>query len=468
MSAAPEPIEHLLRELAPQVLGSITRRFRDFSAAEDAVQEALLAAALKWPRDGLPENPRAWLIQVAARRRMDQIREETARRRREDRAAPPVETHAPDPDTVAWPDDTLVLLFLCCHPALSAASAIALTLRAVGGLTTAEIARAFLVPEATMAQRISRAKQSIRSSGVAFQMPGGDERAQRLKSVLHVLYLMFNEGYVASAGPDLQLSLIHIYACIRDRSSGVAFQMPGGDERAQRLKSVLHVLYLMFNEGYVASAGPDLQRPDLTREAIRLTRVLHRLMPEEAEVSGLLALMLLTDARRSARTGPAQELIPLAEQDRSLWDAGQISEGIALLTAALPKGSIGPYQLQAAISAVHAEAARAEETDWPQILALYDLLRAMSGSPIVMLNHAVATAMVRGPSAGLELLDCLEREGHLAGHHRFYAVRAHLREMAGDTGQAVADYSAAADRTSSQPERIYLLARAARLTSSSR
>lgn len=413
MSAAPEPIEHLLRELAPQVLGSITRRFRDFSAAEDAVQEALLAAALKWPHDGLPENPRAWLIQVAARRRMDQIREETARRRREDRAAPPVETHPPDPDTVAWPDDTIVLLFLCCHPALSAASAIALTLRAVGGLTTAEIARAFLVPEATMAQRISRAKQSI-------------------------------------------------------RSSGVAFQMPGGDERAQRLKSVLHVLYLMFNEGYVASAGPDLQRPDLTREAIRLTRVLHRLMPEEAEVSGLLALMLLTDARRSARTGPAQELIPLAEQDRSLWDAGQISEGIALLTAALPKGSIGPYQLQAAISAVHAEAARAEETDWPQILALYDLLRAMSGSPIVMLNHAVATAMVRGPSAGLELLDCLERQGHLAGHHRFYAVRAHLREMAEDPGQAAADYSAAADRTSSQPERIYLLARAARLTSSSR
>ncbi|HEY6342505.1 MAG TPA: sigma-70 family RNA polymerase sigma factor [Bryobacteraceae bacterium] len=403
--------EHLLRELAPHVLGAVIRRFHDFSSAEDAVQEALLAAAVQWPSDGLPENPRAWLIQVAARRMTDHIRQEVARRRRETEAAQEADTVARAFEVASDPyqHDTLVLLFMCCHPALTVPSAIALTLRAVGGLTTVEIAKAFLVPEATMAQRISRAKQSIRSSGVPFRMP---TRA----------------------------------------------------ERAQRLRAVMHVLYLMFNEGYVASAGSQLQRLDLTREAIRLTRILHELVPEEGEVAGLLALMLLTDARRAARTGPAQELIPLSQQDRCLWDAGEISEGTALLTAALPGGSIGPYQLQAAISAVHSEAARAEDTDWPQILALYELLKRMSDNPMVMLNHAIAVAMVRGPAAGLELLDRLDQDGRLAGHHRLHAVRAHLLEIAGDTDGAVTHYRIAAGCTSSQPEQVYLLTQAAWLS----
>lgn len=403
--------EHLLRELAPQVLGVVIRRFRDFSAAEDAVQEALLAAAMQWPNEGLPENPRAWLIQVAARRMTDHIRQEVARRRRETEAAPEADAAAPEFEIGSDPyqDDTLVLLFMCCHPALTVPSAIALTLRAVGGLTTAEIAKAFLVPEATMAQRISRAKQSI-------------------------------------------------------RSSGVPFRMPGGEERAQRLRAVTHVLYLMFNEGYVASAGSQLQRLDLTSEAMRLTRILHHLAPDETEVTGLLALMLLTDARRAARTGPAEELIPLSQQDRSLWDSREISEGTALLTAVLPKGSIGPYQLQAAISAVHSEAKRVEDTDWPQILALYDLLKRMSDNPVVTLNHAIAVAMVRGPAAGLELLNALDRDERLAGHHRLHAVRAHLLEMAGDTEGAVTQYRIAAGRTSSQPEQVYLLRQAARLS----
>ncbi|MGH9480913.1 MAG: RNA polymerase sigma factor [Terriglobales bacterium] len=403
--------EHLLRELAPQVLGAVIRRYRDFSAAEDAVQEALLAAALRWPHQGLPESPRAWLIQVAARRMIDHIRQETARRRRETESAREAYAVAPafELGSDLYQDDTLELLFMCCHPALTLASAIALTLRAVGGLTTSEIAKAFLVPEATMSQRISRAKQGI-------------------------------------------------------RSSGVPIRMPAGEEREQRLKAVTHVLHLIFNEGYVASAGPQLQRLDLTREAIRLTRILHHLLPDDSEVAGLLALMLLTDARRAARTGPAGELIPLSRQDRSLWDAGEISEGIALLTTVLPKGPIGPYQVQAAISAVHCEAARAEDSDWPQILALYELLQRMSDNPVVTLNHAVAVAMVKGPAAGLELLDRLDRDGRLAGHHRPHAVRAHLLEMAGDTEGAVTHYRLAAGRTLSQPEQLYLLTQAARLS----
>ncbi len=327
--------EQLLRELAPQVLGAVIRRFRDFSSAEDAVQEALVAAAVQWPREGVPDNPRAWLIQVASRRMTDHVRSEMSRRRRETAAA--MEIDAIAPGIQAEEDDTLILLFMCCHPALTPASAIALTLRAVGGLTTAEIANAFLVPEATMAQRISRAKTSI-------------------------------------------------------KSSGVGFRMPTNQERAQRLRAVLHALYLIFNEGYTSSAGPQLQRSDLSREAIRLTRAVHKLLPDDAEVAGLLALMLLTDARRAARTGSDGELIPLTKQDRTLWDRNEISEGVALLTATLPKGSVGAYQLQAAIAAVHDEAATAEDTDWPQILALYDLLKRMSGNPMVMLNHAIAAA----------------------------------------------------------------------------
>lgn len=402
--------EQLLRELAPQVLGALVRRFHDFAAAEDAAQEALLAAFTQWPREGVPENPRGWLIQVASRRMTDHVRSEIARRQRETAVAGDVEAAAPageiESDTET--DDTLILLFMCCHPALTSSSAIALTLRAVGGLTTAEIAHAFLVPEATMAQRISRAKQSIKASGVPFSL-------------------------------------------LSPR------------ERAERLRAVLHVLYLIFNEGYSSSTGAHLQRLDLAREAIRLTRCVKALLPDDAEVTGLLALMLLTDARRAARTGPGEELIPLNKQDRNLWDRAEISEGIELLTAALSKGSVGMYQLQAAVAAVHDEAVRAEDTDWPQILALYELLKRVSPSPMVTLNHAIATAMVHGASKGLELLKTLDSDESLAEHHRLDAVRAHLLEKLGDYESAVKHYRTAAGRTTSIPERNYLMAQAARL-----
>jgi RNA polymerase sigma factor (sigma-70 family) len=405
--------ELLLRELAPQVLGAVIRRFRDFTAAEDAVQEALIAAAMQWPGEGLPDNPRAWLIQVACRRMFDYQRIELARRRRETDAALQLDQLAPAPGTEngTEEDDTLILLFMCCHPALTSSSAIALTLRAVGGLTTAEIANAFLVPEATMAQRISRAKQSI-------------------------------------------------------KASGVPFRLPTDQDRAERLRTVLHVLYLIFNEGYTSSVGPELLRLDLSREAIRLTRAVQQLLPEDGDVAGLLALMLLTDARRAARTGPDGELIPLTKQDRTLWDQQKISEGVALLTATLPKGPVGAYQLQAAIAAVHDEASRPEDTDWPQILALYDLLKSISDNPMVLLNHAIAAAMVHGPSAGLELLNALDADGRLTGHHRLDAVRAHLLELAGDHPAAIAHYRIAARRTTSLPERNYLVTQAARLQES--
>ncbi|HEX5049574.1 MAG TPA: sigma-70 family RNA polymerase sigma factor [Gammaproteobacteria bacterium] len=405
--------EHLLRELAPQVLGAVVRRYRNFAAAEDAVQEALVAAAAQWPDEGVPNNPRAWLIQVAARRLTDQLRRELARRRRETelvRREPPESELAPPPEDaeLGEQDDTLLLLFMCCHPVLTPASAIALTLRAVGGLTTAEIANAYLVPEATMAQRISRAKEKIKDSGVPFAMP--TER-----------------------------------------------------EADERLASVLHVLYLVFNEGYASSIGDALQRADLVAEALRLTRAVRTLLPDDGEVAGLLSLMLLTDARRAARTGPGGELIPLAKQDRALWDRALVDEGVALISATLSRGSVGPYQLQAAIAAVHDEALRAEDTDWPQILALYGLLERMSDNPMVTLNRAVAVAMVHGPRAGLELLDTLRADPRLAEHYRLAAVRAHLHEMAGDAGAAIADYLAAAQRTTSIPERDYLHAQAAAL-----
>jgi RNA polymerase sigma factor (sigma-70 family) len=405
------PIEHLLREWTPKVLGAVVRRFGDFAAAEDAVQEALLAAAMQWPREGPPNNPRAWLTRVASRRMADHIRSESARRRRERElsleAAYTQESAAIEGSPTE--DDTLVLLFMCCHPALTSASAIALTLRAVGGLTTAEIAHAFLVPEATMAQRISRAKQSI-------------------------------------------------------NNSGIPFQLPSTEERAQRLRAVLHVLYLIFNEGYTSSGGPDLRRSDLSREALRLTRIIHNLQPDETEVAGLLALMLLTDARRLARTTPAGELIPLGQQDRALWDKQQIAEGVALISDTLPKGSVGPYQLQAAIAAVHDEAARTEDTDWLQILALYDLLMRLTDNPMVTLNHAIAAAMVHGAAKGLELLEPLKADPRIADHHRLDAVQAHLMELAGNRQGAVAHYRAAAGKTGSLPERNYLLTQAARLS----
>jgi RNA polymerase sigma factor (sigma-70 family) len=411
----PDPgVEDLLRGLAPQVLAALVRRYRQFDACEDAVQEALLLAATRWPADGVPDNPRGWLVTVASRRLMDEIRSEQSRRRREDAvmAATPQSAllGAPaDADPVADRDDSLSLLFLCCHPALSAPTQIALTLRAVGGLTTAQIAAAFLVPEATMAQRISRGKQSIKASGVPFAMP-------------------------AEA------------------------------ERGERLRAVLHVLYLVFNEGYTATAGPDLTAPQLSDEAIRLTRWLLRLLPDDAEVAGLLALMLLTDARRPARTLPDGSLVPLEEQDRAKWDRGRITEGVALITEALPRGHVGPYQLQAAIAAVHDEAEQMAATDWPQILALYELLEQVAPSPAVTLNRAVAVAMVSGPAAGLELLEALASDQRMANHHRFLATRAHLLEQAGDRAAAAASYRAAASRTASLPERRHLTARAARLS----
>jgi RNA polymerase sigma factor (sigma-70 family) len=401
-------VEDLLRELAPQVLGVLARRTARFDAAEDAVQEALLAAAATWPREGVPGNPRGWLITVASRRLTDELRGEQARRRREDVAAAQVPPG--EPETVDE-DDTLALLFFCCHPALSPASQVALTLRAVGGLTTAQIAAAFLVPEATMAQRISRAKQTIKAAGASF-------------------------------GPA------------------------SGPKHPEQLASGLHVLYVIFNEGYTASAGPELQRAELTREAIRLTRAVRALRPDDGEVAGLLALMLLTDARRAARARPDGSLVPLAEQDRSLWDRAAIEEGVALVSDALARSKPGPYQLQAAIAAVHAEAERAEDTDWPQILALYRVLDRIAPNPMVTLNEAVAVAMVHGPRAGLELLRALDRDGRVAEHHRLDAVRGHLLEMAGDREGARDRYRAAARRTTSLPGRRYLEGRAARLTPS--
>ncbi|GIF73503.1 RNA polymerase sigma factor [Asanoa siamensis] len=403
--------EELLRELAPQVLGALVRRYGHFDAAEDAVQEGLLAAATQWPAEGVPDDPRAWLIRVSSRRLIDQLRSEESRRLREEsdfRRDPAATRVAPPADEGAAGDDSLLLLFLCCHPAIAVPAQVALTLRAVGGLTTAEIASAFLVPEPTMGQRISRAKQKIKSSGLGFELP-----------------------------PPAQW--------------------------AARLDAVLQVLYLIFNEGYTSSSGPELARVELSAEAIRLARMLHRQLPDDGEAAGLLALMLLTDARRPARTGPGGELVPLDEQDRSRWDRTAIAEGVALVSAALSRTRPGAYQLQAAIAAVHDEAPDAKATDWPQVLALYDLLERVSDSPMVRLNKAVAVAMVSGPQAGLDLLATLDGDERVARHHRLAAVRAHLLELAGDTGGAAEEYRAAADRTLSEPEQRYLRDRADRL-----
>ena len=392
----------LLRDLAPRALGAIVRRYGHFADAEDAVQEALLAAATTWPADGTPDNPLAWLIRVAARKMTDHYRSDEARRRREELAASwslvpaePVPAH----------DDTLTLMLMCCHPALSPGAAIPLALRAVGGLTTREIAAAFLVPVATKAQRISRAKAKLKSSDEPFTLPPG--------------------------------------------------------EGSERLRSVLHVLYLIFNEGYAASDGPDLARTDLSGEAVRLARGVHAALPKDAEVTGLLALMLLTDARRPARTGPGGDLVPLEAQDRARWDRQLITEGLTLLTGALRQGEPGEYQLLAAIAALHDQAASYAGTDWPRILALYNRLEAMTGNPMVALNRAVAMAMTQGPDAGLALLDGLA--GQLGDHHRLHSVRAHLLEQAGDTGGAIAEFGAAATRTTNLRERDYLVTKAARL-----
>ncbi|MEU1235866.1 sigma-70 family RNA polymerase sigma factor [Micromonospora aurantiaca] len=409
-------VEDLLRTLAPQVLGVLVRRHGQFYACEDAVQEALLAAAVQWPEQGLPDRPRSWLVTVAARRLTDEWRSEHARREREVAVAvrqPAYATVAPpaDEDPPSG-DDTLRLLLLCCHPALPVSGQVALTLRAVGGLSTAEIARAYLVPEATMSQRIRRAKQRI-------------------------------------------------------EASGARFTLPSPADRDERLAAVLRVLYLVFNEGYTASSGEALHRAELTGEAIRLTRELRRLLPDDGEVAGLLALMLLTDAHRAARTGPDGELVPLAEQDRSRWDRDAVAEGVALVTEALTWSAPGPYQVQAAIAAVHAEAPAAEDTDWRQIVALYRVLARVAPNPMVTLNQAVAVAMVDGPRAGLSLLATLDADDRTAGHHRLAAVRAHLLDMAGDRTEARAAYLAAARATTSLPERRYLEVRAARLAGDS-
>lgn len=406
-------IEDLLRELSPQILGAVVRRAGDFDAAEDAVQEACIDATTQWADTGIPANPRGWLYRVAVRRLHDRTRSDAARQKREQHVADGANDNENGIALEAERDDTLVLLFMCCHASLSPSSAIALTLRAVGGLTTAEIARAFLVPEATMAQRISRAKQSI-------------------------------------------------------KNAGSTFDMPADAERADSLRSVLHVLYLMFNEGYSSSHGPELQRTDLAAEAIRITRLARTLLPNDAEVTGLLALMLLTHARRHARTTPGGELIPLDEQDRSLWDRANVEEGRALVAIALSKGNVGSYQLQAAIAALHCEAASAEKTDWPQILALYGLLLRMAGSPMVALNHAIAVAMVHGPKAGMQLVDELDAPNALAGHYRLDAVRAHFHEMAGDHAAAALHFRRAAEKTLSIPERAYLIHKEAMANQQSR
>jgi len=402
-------IEDLLREFAPQVLGTLVRRYGQFDACEDAVQEALLAATLQWPVQGMPDRPLSWLLTVAGRALVDGWRADSARRRREAAAAlDPADPAAAAAHPHADQDDTLALLFLCCHPALSPPSQLALTLRAVGGLTTAQIAAAFLVPEATIAKRISRAKQRIRETGARFELPS----------------------------------------------------LP---ERTKRLDVVLHVLYLVFNEGYTTSSGPSLQRTDLTAEAIRLSRLLYRLLPGEGEVAGLLALMLLTDARSAARTEADGRAVPLAEQRRELWDRATIAEGQTILTRTLGTGPIGPYQLQAAIAALHDEASTAEETDWPQILALYDVLAQIAPGPMVTLSRAVALAMVHGPRAGLALLGTLGTDDRIAHTHRLEAVRAHLLERAGDTSAARESYLRAAELTASLPEQRHLTLRAARL-----
>ena len=408
--------EDLLRELAPQVLGVITRRYGDFASAEDAVQEALLAAALSWPAEGTPGNPVGWLIRVAARRMTDQYRSDEARRRRELLAAScPPTSPSPftDPGPAPGQDDTLILMYLCCHPALAPGSAIPLTLRAVGGLTTREIAAAFLLPEATMGQRISRAKATL-------------------------------------------------------KAAGEPFRLPGPDQQAGRLRCVLHVLYLLFNEGYTTSSGPDLARADMSGEAIRLARMLRASLPGDPEVTGLLALMLLTEARRPARTGPGGELIPLAEQQRGRWDRSLITEGLTLLTGALRHGPgpAGEYQLQAAIAAVHDQAARPADTDWAEIQALYRVLERMTGNPMVTLNRAAAAAMADGPAAGLAILDTVA--GQLGEHHRYLSVRAHLLEQAGDQAGARAGFQAAAARAGNVREQQYLMTKAAQVAADSR
>jgi RNA polymerase sigma factor (sigma-70 family) len=404
--AAPAPeLEHLLRTEAPQVLGALVRRFGHFDIAEDAVQDALLAAAQQWPTHGIPEHPRGWLIRVGYRRMVDQLRADQLRQRREYQLASQPAAHSPNEPAA---DDSLTLLFLCCHPILSPISQVALTLRAVGGLTTAEIAHAYGVTEVAMGQRISRAKQQI-------------------------------------------------------RSAGGRFVLPSAEDREHRLTAVLQVLYLIFNEGYAATAGEQLHRVDLTTEAIRLTRMLHRLLPDELEVAGLLALMLLNDARRPARSTEAGDLVTMEHQQRELWDQALTVEGTALITTVMRRRQVGPYQLQAAIAALHNGAPSYAETDWPQIAALYAWLEQLTPTPPVRLSRAVAVAMAYGPRRGIVLLDSLADDPLIRQRER--AVRAHLLELDGKTQQAAELFREAATLTDNLAERRYLEGRAQRLES---
>jgi RNA polymerase sigma-70 factor, ECF subfamily len=395
-------VEDLLRDLTPQVLGALVRRYGGFDACEDAVQEALLAASAQWPAEGVPDNPKGWLIRVASRRWIEQWRNETARRRREETAASLEPPDPPGPPPAV--DDTLTLLLLCCHPSLTPVSQVALTLRAVGGLSTAEIARALLVPEATVAQRISRAKQRIKASGGEFRMP------------------------------------------------------PEG-ERSQRLAAVLHVLYLIFNEGYTASSGSALHRLELTSEAIRLTQQVRARLPEDGEVAGLLALMLLTDARSSVRVAGG-ELVPMHEQDRGGWDRELITEGHELVRECLELRASGgarpgQYQLLAAINAVHTDAPTAADTDWAQIATLYSQLYALTPSPIVALNRAVAVAELDGAAVALAEVDRLA----LTTYHPWHATRADLLRRLGRSAEAREAYDAALGLTDNEAERAYLTRR---------
>ncbi len=405
MAAPTSELEHLLRTKAPQVLGALVRRLGHFDVAEDAVQDALLAAAQQWPTQGIPEHPRGWLIRVGYRRMIDQLRADQLRQRREYQlASQPTQASTDEPAA----DDSLTLLFLCCHPILSPVSQVALTLRAVGGLTTAEIAHAYGVTEVAMGQRISRAKQQI-------------------------------------------------------KSAGGRFVLPSAEDREHRLTVVLQVLYLIFNEGYAATAGEQLHRVDLTTEAIRLTRMLHRLLPDEPEVAGLLALMLLNDARRPARSTDTGDLVTMEHQQRELWDKALTAEGTALITAAMRRRQVGPYQLQAAIAALHNEAPSYAETDWPQIAALYARLEQLTPTPPVRLSRAVAVAMAYGPRRGLALLDSLADDPLIRQRER--AVRAHLLELDGNTHEAAELFREAATLTDNLAERRYLEGRAQHLES---
>jgi RNA polymerase sigma factor (sigma-70 family) len=423
--AQPVVPEDVFRAESGRVLGALMRRFGDLDLAEDAYQDACLSALETWPRDGIPHNPGAWLTTASRNKALDRLRREQQRLGRETeslglRLDRPAEPTAPpsdqladlgDPTTVLDDDDQLRLLFLCCHPALGEQAQVALTLRTVGGLTTVEIARAFLVPESTMAQRIVRAKRKIVGAGIPFRLPEGTELGERTAAVLHVVYLVFNEGYAASEVTD----------------------------------------------------DAPLVRVDLCEEALRLSALLHRLLPDDAEVMGLAALLMLHDARRATRTDDAGRLVPLAEQDRGRWDRERIRLAVAMVERALRTGPVGPYQIEASIAALHAEAPTYETTDWPQIVALYGLLEQALPGPMVRLNRAVALAMVDGPDAGLAVVDEIADGGELADHHRLHAVRAHLLENAGRADEAMAEYDRAAVLTTSAPERNYLRMRRDRL-----